>query len=245
MFGTKLTYYICFNLHIHICFHCVNNLCVFTLIFKLPWCVITVRVVSCNWTKHQSLLAHCLGTHSAPKSQHCPCVVEILQTFYQGPSQLHCVFSSTVRQLGFEFKSPKLSKMWLPPLNFTQTNQRQVLEGGICPDFLQNLSCARKGVHIHSYMSLASKDPIYMPGYQCNPGPQQTLHTPWHHLKAISDPLLCHDITWEETLSNSCADTKLVMLHMLWLFHISPTQLVTETRRSEKTLWFTKVLISL
>lgn len=70
--------------------------------------------------------------------------VEILCTFQWGPSHLHCLFSSFGRQLHFETKSPKLSKMWLPPLNFTQADQRQLLQDGTCPNLPEHLSCASK-----------------------------------------------------------------------------------------------------
>lgn len=140
------------------------------------------------------------------KSQECWCVVEILQTFQRGPHQLCCLFPSDVCQLGFETKSGKLSKMWLPPLNFTQADQRQLLEGGICSDLSLHLSFVSRGA-ILSDTSLSSKDPIYMPSYPCTSGAQQTLHTIWHHLEAISNPPPWHAITWEETLSKSCVDT--------------------------------------
>lgn len=156
---------------------------------------------TCVWS-HSGLSAviepnirGCLGTHSAPKSQLCPRVAEKLQTFYQEPSQLHCVFSSTFRQLCFKITSPKLSKMWLPPLNFTQADQRHVLEGGICPDLLQDLSCARKSA-IHSFIPRS-----YLYAWL----PMQhwaitNITHPWHNLKAIPDPLLWHDRTWEVPL---------------------------------------------
>lgn len=51
-------------------------------------------------------------------------------------------FHSAVCQRAFETKSRKLSKMWLPPLNFTQADQRRLLEGGIRAAFSQHLSCA-------------------------------------------------------------------------------------------------------
>lgn len=81
---------------------------------------------------------------SIPKSPEGQSAVEILCTFQRGPSHLHCLFSSFGRQLRFETKSPKLSKMWLPPLNFTQADQRQLLQDGTCPNFPEHLSCASK-----------------------------------------------------------------------------------------------------
>ena len=80
----------------------VNNLqqigmllCDFTPVFKLPEFVVTS--LSDVTEPNIKVLAHSVGTHamwfSTPKSQACQCVVEIPQTFQQGPSQLHCVFS--------------------------------------------------------------------------------------------------------------------------------------------------------
>lgn len=84
------------------------------------------------------------------------------------------MFSNAVHQQGFEIKSPKLSEKGL---NFTgQADQSQLLEDGMCPDVpLKLIMHEKEG---HPYMSLSSKDPIYMPSYPCNLGPQQTLHTP-------------------------------------------------------------------
>lgn len=78
-----------------------------------------------------------------------------------GTSQLHCLFSSAVRQLDFETKSPKLSKMWLPPLNFTQADQRQLLKGGTCPDFSLDFSCVRKRGHPLLHESFIHRSYLY------------------------------------------------------------------------------------
>lgn len=63
---------------------------------------------------------------------------------------------------------------------------------------------------------------------------KQTLHTPWHHLRAISDPPLCHDITWDETLSKAVWIPALWCFMCFWIFIIIVThqQLIAETRIS-------------
>lgn len=74
--------------------HIASTTCVCTLVFKLLHSVITAMSVRCYTDKHQSVLVHMqCGT---PKSQECMCVVEILQTFQQGPSQLHTVCFPTL-----------------------------------------------------------------------------------------------------------------------------------------------------
>lgn len=172
----------------------------------------------------------------APESQERRCAVEILQTFQRGPSQLHCLFSSAICQLCFEKpESPKLSKMWLPITfeNVAQADQRQLLQGGTCPDFSKHFFMCEKQGHPLS-QSLSSRDPIYMPSYPCKPWTTtHTLCTPWHHLEAISDLLLCHDITRDETRSKSWADTNLVMLRTLWLLCISAPQLFQVDRNKK------------
>lgn len=90
----------CTNVDLHI----ASTTCVCIFVLKLLQSVITTMPVRYNRDKHQSVLVHMqCGT---PKSQECMCVVEILQTFQQGPSQLHCLFSNAVCQLGFEIESP-------------------------------------------------------------------------------------------------------------------------------------------
>lgn len=146
------------------------------------------------------------------------------------------VFQCCPPAISFETKFPKLSKMWLPRLNFYTHGSKAALRGWHMPRSLLTLISQRA---IHSCRTLSSKDPIYMPSYPCNFGPQQTLHTTWHHLEAISDPPLPSYKTRKDPDLKLWGFTDAVHAG----FSISDPfscLMLTETRRPVDTLWFAK-----
>lgn len=95
-----------------------------------------------------------------------------------------------------------------PAIEFLFTDRSKAAPRGVAyartaPDTYH----ARVKRAICSDTSLSSTDPIYMPSFPFSSGAQQTLHTTWHHLEAISDPPSCREWAHRETLRKSCMDT--------------------------------------
>lgn len=131
--------------------------------------------------------------------------VEILCTFQWGPSHLHCLFSSFGRQL----YTLKLSL-----LNSAKCDSHHWILHKLIKDSSSRMAHAQTSPNTYHvqvrepllHKSFIQRAYLYA-GYPCNLGPQQTLHTSWHHLEVIWDPPQCRDITQEETLSKSSEDT--------------------------------------